>query len=147
MRLDQRQCCCGALLAALVLLLLAGFADVSAAQSPPAAMAEYHRQLEAYSAARGKYDLLAAMQLFDDIRDAEEDAASGQPNAVLAAGDVARVRAAALELLEPLAHQTGGLGAFARSIIASRRRADRLIAVAAVLHEVLARNAEAARPA
>jgi hypothetical protein len=59
MRLDQTLRCCGALLAALVLLLLAGFADAPAAQSLPAAMAEYHRQLEAYSAARRKYEAQA----------------------------------------------------------------------------------------
>ena len=70
MRIQCIHRCCGALLAAILSWPLAGLTVVVAAQSQPAvatasasvplaAMAEYHRLLEVYSAARRKYESAA----------------------------------------------------------------------------------------
>ena len=80
-------------------------------------------------------DLLAALQLFDDILDVEEDAAAGQVNAVLVAGGavgsidpmrlqehieagISPVYTAARSRLLRLTRCRGGIGAFSRSLLA-----------------------------
>lgn len=87
-------------------------------------------------------ELLEALQLLDDVADAEHDAAAGQVNAVLAAGG-APTRASGIFLqiyiargipavfsairarLGRLSRLTGGIGKFSRELLHSCGRAER----------------------
>ena len=102
-------------------------------------------------------DAFAVLQLFDDLADAEDDAARGQPNAVLAAGAAAHsadvhariakgvgpVLRAACERLRRLSQLPGGIGAFARTLLPGtldeRRHAEAATAraVVSILDRVL----------
>ncbi|TMA21488.1 MAG: hypothetical protein E6J88_15690 [Deltaproteobacteria bacterium] len=67
-------------------------------------------------------DLLAALQLFDDVADAEEDARSGQTRIVRG---IPLVCAAARARLRRLASRAGGMGRFARRLLEESVGAER----------------------
>ena len=104
---------------------------------PAAAIAELlGRRRMTHRVDRDFDDLLAALQLFDDVADAEEDARSGQINAVLAAAPgldlharivrgIPPVCAAARARLRRLASRAGGMGRFARRLLEESVGAER----------------------
>jgi hypothetical protein len=128
---------------------------------PAAAVAERLGRAEmARRIDRDLDEILAALQLFDDVADAEEDAKAGQINAVLSAAPpeksglelharivrgIPPVCAAARTRLRRLSLRGGGLGQFARWVLKGHEEAERSAieaargrGVAAILERILA---------